>query len=135
MANQRKENRLTEFYSTFQRSDTLLRRSYDALLSFLVELNVVLSWHGLWSILDIWAEKQKHSHEKTAWISFGIGTFVNMAIFFTQFPYSTYADDIFTKSDTKSQKSQLSILHWIWVHFLGFIFSILCLVSAVNTFR
>ena len=98
--------------------------------------------------------------EFVAWISFGIGTFVNIALFFTQFAYSTYTDDIFTtNSDEKSsQKSKpvrptrgfqgldgfpkikkstklKDILHWIWAHVLGFIFSGLCLVSSVNTFR
>ena len=96
-------------------------------------------------------------NQSTAWISFGIGTFVNIALFFTQFAYSTYTDDIFEITDEKSSKKPnlptrgfqglegfpkirkttklKDILHWIWAHVLGFIFSGLCLVSSVNTFR
>jgi hypothetical protein len=37
----------------------------DAFLSFLVELNVILAWHGLWTILDNWKAEQNHSHEFT----------------------------------------------------------------------
>ena len=43
-------------------------------------------------------------NQSTAWISFGIGTFVNIALFFTQFAYSTYTDDIFEITDEKSSK-------------------------------
>ena len=96
-------------------------------------------------------------NQSTAWISFGIGTFANIALFFAQFPYSTYTDDIFTNTDEKSSQKPIrptrgfqgldgfpkikkstklkDILHWIWAHVLGFIFSGLCLVSSVNTFR
>ena len=49
----------------FQRSDTFLRRLLDAFLSFFVELNVILAWHGLWTILDIWKAEENHSHEFT----------------------------------------------------------------------
>merc|ERR1712051_406464 len=140
-----------------KRSDTILRRSLDAFLSFFVEFNVILAWHGLWTISDIWQAEQKHSNEYTAWISFGIGTFVNIALFFTQFAYSTYTDDIFEIIDEESSKKPncptrgfqglegfpkirkstklKDILHLIWAHVLGFIFSGLCLVSSVNTFR
>ena len=56
---------LNAFLYNFQRSDTILRRSLDAFLSFFVEFNVILAWHGLWTILDIWQAEQKHSNEYT----------------------------------------------------------------------
>ena len=115
----------------FQRTDTYLWRLFDAILSFLVEFFVILAWHGLWTIQDLWQHDQNHSNEFTAWMSFGIGTAVNIMIFLTQFPYSILTDDTFDAEKSPSW----SILKQIWAHIFGFIFSIMCLISAVTTFR
>merc|ERR1711962_651678 len=89
------------YSSAITRTDTFLRRFSDAILSFIVEFNVILAWHGLWTIMDLWAEDYEFSHNYTAWISLGIGTFVNAVVFFVQFPYSTFTDDIFKKRSEK----------------------------------
>ena len=87
--------------------------------------------------MDLWAEDYEFSHNYTARISLGIGTFVNTVVFFVQFPYSTFTDDIFKKQSEKNIKHSTgsTIFLKIWAHILGYILSFLCLVSSVNTFR
>ena len=62
----------------------------------------ILAWHGLWTFQDLWQHDQNHSNEFTAWMSFGIGTAVNIMIFLTQFPYSILTDDTFDAEKSTS---------------------------------
>ena len=87
--------------------------------------------------MDLWSEDYEFSHDYTARISLGIGTFVNVVIFLVQFPYSTFTDDIFTKQSGKDIKYSTgsTIFFKIWAHILGYILGFLCLIASVNTFR
>ena len=42
----------------------------DVVLSLLVEAHVVLFWHGVWSLEDLYSDQYGLTNEETAWLSF-----------------------------------------------------------------
>ena len=98
-------------------------------MTFFLELFVVLSWHGMWSFEDIWSESRGHSYELTAWYSLLAGTLSNIVIYCLQFPYSKFTDTIY---GIDRRTSGLEILI---AHIFGYLLSLACLFSTVNTFR
>ena len=91
-------------------------------MTFLIEFLVILAWHGMWSIEDLWADELGHTHRKTAWLSFLAGTATNIVIFAVQFPTAKFIDE-------KGSKNS------IMAHICGGVLSFLCLFTSVNGFR
>jgi hypothetical protein len=42
-------------------------------LTLLAEIFVILTWHGMWSLEDIWSDSHGFSNESTAWMSLVLG--------------------------------------------------------------
>ena len=104
--------------------DGKIQRGFDAFFTFMIELFVILAWHGLWSIQDLTSDLYGFSHEKTAWISYGIGTLTNVVIFCLQFPIANYVDN-----------KRSGFCGDLLAHILAYFLNFLCFFSAQNTFR
>ena len=118
-------------YTYFQskKSDTFAKRISDTFVSVFLEFFVVLTWHGLWSLIDLFtmAEYKLNyldlSFANSAKLSLIIGIVSNVFVYVLQFAYSDYINNLPQKSNK------------ILAHILGSVFSILCIFSSVNTFR
>jgi len=79
-------------YSSFLGTDktsTTLKRLLDVVLSRLVELSVILCWHGIWTIMDIVTEDvemMNMTRLQSAWGSLIVGWSLGLFLFFFQFP-------------------------------------------------
>lgn len=109
-------------------SDSILKRILDVFISILLELCVVMAWHGLWTIEDKLEHKFNHSNAKTAFISLSTGILTFSIISLIQFPYAQFVQD----TQAKSQKFNFQ---WFQIRIFSVIINLLGFISTVNTFR
>ena len=106
------------------------KRLLDVGISLFLEFFVILTWHGLWVLLDVhFKYNLGHSHEYTAWMSIIVGSIISLFIFIFQFPFSKFIQDHQEKINTKN------IFQWIGIRGLTFLFHLIGVCSTVNTFR
>ena len=116
-------------YLQSKKSDKFARRISDTFMTVFLEFFVILIWHGLWSLIDLFtmAEYKLHYLDMTfansAKLSLVVGIVSNVFVYVLQFAYSQYINN-------QSQKSSK-----VLAHIFGGTFSILCIFSSVNTFR
>ena len=64
------------------------QRLLDALLSRVMEVGVVLLWHGTWTLMDLLSEEDKWlglDRGQSAWLSLAVGWSGGLLLFATQF--------------------------------------------------
>ena len=109
-----------------QSKDTALRKAGDMFLSAVIETFVVLAWHGLWTLEDLYVHDIGMSNEVSAWISVGIGVALSVIVFVLQFPIARYFD---ATVDDKTLRT------FVIKRSISIVPGILSLVSTVNSFR
>ncbi len=65
--------------------DPMSKRLLDMASTVGIEALVILIWHGVWTLTDMFTEYYEMSHELSAWFSTAIGFVVGFLLFITQF--------------------------------------------------
>ena len=102
--------------------DSGKRRAVDCLSSRIVEVGVILLWHGFWTFTDFVTEEVcEMSHIESSWFSLYMGWLGGLLLFLLQFPLLK----LYHTSDSNALSQYLFLL-------LNFIFNLLGVYITIS---
>jgi len=141
------EHILASTYFQANKDDTFLRRLCDSVVSRLLEICVVLTWHGIWTLLDIFTyEKIEWTFYETTLLSFLLGITGTLSIALIQLPLVSLAPTPRTKcphqngnkkeaNNIKSNGgSTVGYVCWLLSNYVFTLFGVFVTISSFRSF-